>query len=89
MVSSADLKAKEFAVKPVSVNDIVDTNGAGDSFAGGFVAALVLGKSVDEAVNVGHQLGAMCITQVSFSVIFPFNWIHVTELSRRRRLARS
>lgn len=73
VVSSADLKAKEFAVKPVSVTDIVDTNGAGDSFAGGFIGALVLGKSVDEAVNIGHQLGAMCITQVSLLVVLVLN----------------
>lgn len=45
-------------------DQIVDTNGAGDMFAGGFIAALSLGKSLPEAVDVGHQLGAMCITQV-------------------------
>lgn len=51
--------------------DIVDTNGAGDAFAGGVVGALVLGKSVDEAIQVGHKLGGMCIGQVGPILKFP------------------
>ncbi len=51
--------------------DIVDTNGAGDAFAGGVVGALVLGKSIDEAINVGHKLGGMCIGQVGPILKFP------------------
>jgi fructose-1-phosphate kinase PfkB-like protein len=47
-------------------NEIVDTNGAGDMFAGGFMGAIVAGKSIDEAVEVGHKLGAMCVKTVSF-----------------------
>jgi len=35
---------------------IVDTNGAGDSFVGGFYAALTQGKSVIEAVKAGNKL---------------------------------
>ena len=55
---------KMFAVNKVNPNDIVDTNGAGDAFAGGVLGALVLGKSIDEAIDAGHKLGAMCIGQV-------------------------
>lgn len=44
--------------------DIVDTNGAGDAFAGGVVAGLLLGKPIDAAIEVGHKLGGMCIGQV-------------------------
>lgn len=51
--------------------DIVDTNGAGDAFAGGVIGALVLGKSVEEAINVGHKLGGMCIGQVGPILKFP------------------
>ncbi len=57
---------KEYPVHVLPPEGIVDTNGAGDAFAGGFVGALVLGKSVDEAVEVGHKLGAMCVGQVMF-----------------------
>lgn len=33
-------------------------------FAGGYLGAIVAGKSVDEAVEAGHKLGAMCVGQV-------------------------
>lgn len=44
--------------------DIVDTNAAGDAFAGGFLAAYLCGKSVNECIEVGHRLAGMCISQV-------------------------
>jgi adenosine kinase len=46
-------------------DEIVDTNGAGDMFAGGLLGAIVAGKSIDEAVEVGHKLGSMCVKQAS------------------------
>jgi len=61
----------KYPVHALPTESIVDTNGAGDAFAGGFVAATVLGKSVDEAVGVGHKLGAMCIGQVGPKLKFP------------------
>ncbi|PWY97430.1 Ribokinase-like protein [Testicularia cyperi] len=51
--------------------DIVDTNGAGDAFAGGVLGALVLGKSLNDAITVGHKLGGMCIGQVGPILKFP------------------
>lgn len=42
----------------------MDTNGAGDAFAGGFLGALVAGKTLKECVLVGHELGRMCVQQV-------------------------
>lgn len=51
--------------------DIVDTNGAGDAFAGGVIAGLILGKSMEDAINVGHRLGGMCIGQVGPVLKFP------------------
>jgi adenosine kinase len=50
---------------------IVDTNGAGDAFAGGFLGAYVLGKTIDEAVEVGHRLGQMCVGQVGPQLKWP------------------
>ncbi len=40
-----------FPVKNVSVENIVDTNGAGDSFAGGFLSQLMKGKSLDKCMK--------------------------------------
>jgi sugar/nucleoside kinase (ribokinase family) len=45
---------------------VVDTNGAGDAFAGGFMGALVAGYSLDKAIEAGHIMGAMCVQQVRF-----------------------
>jgi adenosine kinase len=45
-------KATSYPV-PV-VDDIVDANGAGDAFVGGFLAKLVEGKDIKECVNAGH-----------------------------------
>lgn len=58
-------------VEKLSDDKIVDTNGAGDAFAGGFCGALVAGKSVDEAVVVGHKMGAMCVGQVGPAYKWP------------------
>jgi hypothetical protein len=66
VVSAADPdKPKVFPVDRLEDQQIVDTNGAGDAFAGGLLGALVSGKSVDEAVLAGHKMGAMCVQLVS------------------------
>jgi adenosine kinase len=59
--------AKIFPVQVLTSDEIVDTNAAGDAFAGGFLGALVAGKSIDEAVIAGHKLAAICVKQVSDS----------------------
>lgn len=48
----------------VPAEQIIDTNGAGDAFAGGVIGALLSGKSIEGAIDVGHRLGGMCIGQV-------------------------
>jgi adenosine kinase len=40
---------------------LVDTNGAGDAFVGGFLAELVQGKSMEDAVKAGHWAGTYII----------------------------
>lgn len=54
----------EYAVEPLAADKLVDTNGAGDAFVGGFLSQLVLNKSVDECVKAGHY-AARHIIQVS------------------------
>lgn len=62
--SSAPDEPKIFPVTPLADSQIVDTNAAGDAFAGGFLGAFVAGKSIDECIIAGHKLGAMCVQQV-------------------------
>jgi len=71
IATSESDEVKDYKVDRLAEDKIVDTNGAGDAFAGGFMGAIVLGKSVDEAVEVGHKLGAMCVGQVGPQLKWP------------------
>lgn len=48
-----DGKVTEFPVPPLAPEAIVDSNGAGDSFVGGFMAALMSGKDITDCVAYG------------------------------------
>lgn len=61
-------EAKVYQVTPIASELIVDTNGAGDAFAGGFLGAYVTGKSLEASVEVGHKMGGMCVQLVRVSV---------------------
>ena len=66
VVTSDDPESpKIFPVDPLADDRIMDTNGAGDAFAGGFLGSLVAGKSLDESVLAGHALARGCVQQVS------------------------
>jgi adenosine kinase len=45
----------------VEEDNIVDTNGAGDAFAGGFLANYVRGASLDKCMKAGHWAAALII----------------------------
>ncbi|KAF7307511.1 hypothetical protein MIND_00545700 [Mycena indigotica] len=65
LVSSAEPEnPKIYGVNALTDDQIVDTNGAGDAFAGGFLGAYVAGKTLDECVEAGHKLGGMCVQLV-------------------------
>ncbi|KAH9808909.1 Ribokinase-like protein [Melampsora americana] len=59
------------AVSPLSDDQIVDTNGAGDAFAGGVLGALGLNKPLDSCIEIGHKLGQMCVGQVGPQLKWP------------------
>ena len=56
---------KSFLVDPLADAQIVDTNGAGDAFAGGFLGAFVTGRNIEDSILAGHALARACIQQVS------------------------
>ncbi|KAH8119804.1 Ribokinase-like protein [Phellopilus nigrolimitatus] len=64
-------EAKTHSVDALKPEEIVDTNGAGDAFAGGVLGALVSGKTLDDAVKVGHTMGAMCVKQIGAQYEWP------------------
>jgi len=49
-----DGKIAEYPPIECKKEDIVDLNGAGDCFVGGFLAGFVQGKSIDECIAAGH-----------------------------------
>jgi adenosine kinase len=57
--SEGTIVAKEgktyfFPVEALPKEQLIDTNGAGDAFVGGFLAQMALGKEVAECVKAGH-----------------------------------
>ncbi|KAI0526451.1 Ribokinase-like protein [Xylaria bambusicola] len=64
-------EVKQFPVHAIGADKINDTNGAGDAFAGGFVAGLVQGKDINTAVDMGQWLAALSIQELGPSYPFP------------------
>ncbi|PVH13804.1 uncharacterized protein CXQ87_001922 [Candidozyma duobushaemuli] len=62
---------KEYPVRPLQEGSVVDTNGAGDAFAAGFLASLVEEKSLEESVKVGQWAASLSIQQVGPTFPFP------------------
>lgn len=56
-----------FPVKPVHPDEIVDTNGAGDAFVGGFLAAFLGGHPIDRCIECGHCMASMVIKTLGVS----------------------
>jgi adenosine kinase len=53
---SDDVEVREFPVEPLAKEQIIDTNGAGDAFVGGFMGQLYQDKSLEECVKAGISL---------------------------------
>lgn len=51
-----ECEIKSVAIPAVSGDKIVDTNGCGDAFVGGFLASMQMGKTFDEAIERGISL---------------------------------
>jgi adenosine kinase len=58
----------EYPVELIAEEDIVDTNGAGDAFVGGFLSQLVQGGTIEDAVEAGHW-AARYIIQTSSTTL--------------------
>jgi len=59
-----DVDIKEVSVHAISEDKINDTNGAGDAFAGGFVAGIVQGKPLEKAIDMGQWLAKLSIQEL-------------------------
>lgn len=63
-VATVGDKVAMFPVLDIDQNDIVDTNGAGDAFVGGFLSALVQEQSLEECLRAGHYAANVIIRRV-------------------------
>jgi len=54
-------EVREFAIIPLAPENIVDTNGAGDAFVGGFLSQLVQGKNLDTCISGGNYAANLII----------------------------
>lgn len=53
--------AQEWYIAAERVAKVVDTCAAGDSFAAGYLAARLMGKSAEESATLGHRLASIVI----------------------------
>jgi len=51
----------EVAVKAIDAEKIIDTNGAGDSFVGGFLAGAALGHPIEKCIEAGNYAAGVII----------------------------
>lgn len=59
--NSSGVESDIVNVPKVTVEEIIDTTGAGDSFVAGFVYALMDGKPIRECIEVGCEISARVI----------------------------
>ncbi len=67
-VSSEDSIVHVFPVTPLPQEEIVDTNGAGDAFAAGFLSSYLINGSLEEAIEGGKKAACYIIKQSGFSL---------------------
>lgn len=71
VVVQGDEGHEMYPVQKVDESKIVDTTGAGDAFAGGFLAGKVQGKSVKESMAMGQWLAALSIQESGGAYPYP------------------
>lgn len=59
--NSSGVESDIVNVPKVTVEEIIDTTGAGDSFVAGFIYALMEGKAIRECIEVGCEISAKVI----------------------------
>ncbi len=61
VVEGADAEPVTFSVPKLAAESIVDTNGAGDAFVGGYLAQLVRGADMEKRVKCGSWAAQVII----------------------------
>jgi adenosine kinase len=61
VAKAEDKSVVEYPVNVLTSDQLVDTNGAGDAFVGGFLSQIVQGKSLEVAIKAGSWLSSQVI----------------------------
>jgi adenosine kinase len=61
VLGSDEVTLREIAVPALTKDQLIDTNGAGDSFVGGFLAQLAQDKDIDTCIKCGTYLSSQVI----------------------------
>ena len=69
--------------------DVVEKIGAGDAFAGGFLAGVITGKDIEHALRMGHICAASTLSTVRRRRRTAPGGTHPAARSRQRALAHS
>ena len=69
MLSCSGDEIKEIEVPKIEADKLVDTNGAGDAFVGGFLSQYVQDKSLEKSVDCGIWVSGLIIQR---SGMLPF-----------------
>ncbi|XP_055874751.1 uncharacterized protein LOC106065195 isoform X2 [Biomphalaria glabrata] len=64
VVVAKDGVVKEYKTTPIAVESIVDTNGAGDCFVGGFLSKLVQDQDLDSCIKKGLEVAHKSLQSV-------------------------
>jgi len=70
------VETTEYPVEKIPDGQIVDSNGAGDAFAGAFMAELILGGDVARCVKAGEWLAGLCLRSNGPAYPFPKKEFH-------------
>ena len=55
------VEVSEYPTAKIPDEEIVDSNGAGDAFAGGFLGQVILGGDIEKCVKAGQWLAGLCL----------------------------
>ncbi|MEC7779004.1 MAG: PfkB family carbohydrate kinase [Candidatus Neomarinimicrobiota bacterium] len=62
-----------FSIGAYYVNQVMDTTGAGDSFAGGLISSLMNGSDIKEAMVEGSVMASFCIENIAHRGLISFS----------------
>lgn len=64
VAKTGESKTQEFPVLQLTEDQIVDTNGAGDAFTGGFLSQFIQGKPLETCMKCAVYCASECIQRL-------------------------